>query len=357
MAALNFPASPSNGDTYSANGLTFTFNGTAWTRGGDPGAQGAQGVQGAQGHQGVQGATGAGGSTGGTGPQGAQGVQGATGSTGPTGPQGVQGAGGSAGGTGPQGVQGAGGSTGPTGPQGAQGHQGRQGSAGSNGSTGPTGPSGPQGAQGRQGATGSGGPTGGTGPTGPSGPQGAQGRQGATGATGPTGPTGPDGGNAGTLDNLDSTAFLRSNAADTASGDITFSGGAGAATIAAASDIRFANGTWTGNSCKIQHHVNYLYIQGGTAGIRFRDNGGDDRARFDSDGHFLPETNNAYDLGSSSYRWRNLYTNDLNLSNEGSTNDVDGTWGDYTIQEGEDDLFLINRRNGKKYKFMLKEVE
>ena len=31
----------------------------------------------------------------------------------------------------------------------------------------------------------------------------------------------------------------------------------------------------------------------------------------------------------------------------GSTNDVDGTWGNYTIQEGEDDLFLINRRNGK----------
>ena len=100
-----------------------------------------------------------------------------------------------------------------------------------------------------------------------------------------------------------------------------------------------------------------MYIQGGTAGIRFRDNGGTDRARFDSNGHFLPESNNTYDLGSSTYRWRNLYTNDLNLSNEGSTNDVDGTWGDYTIQEGKDDLFLINKRNGKKYKFMLKEVE
>ena len=37
-------------------------------------------------------------------------------------------------------------------------------------------------------------------------------------------------------------------------------------------------------------------------------------------------------------------------------NDVDGTWGDYTIQEGESDLFLINNRNGKKYKFNLTEV-
>ena len=69
-----------------------------------------------------------------------------------------------------------------------------------------------------------------------------------------------------------------------------------------------------------------------------------------------PSANNSYDLGTSSYRWRNIYTNDLNLSNEGSSNDVDGTWGDYTIQEGETDLFLINRRSGKKYKFNLTEV-
>ena len=61
-------------------------------------------------------------------------------------------------------------------------------------------------------------------------------------------------------------------------------------------------------------------------------------------------------LGSSSYRWSNIYTADLHCSNEGSKNDVDGTWGDYTIQEGESDLFLINNRNGKKYKFNLTEV-
>ena len=70
----------------------------------------------------------------------------------------------------------------------------------------------------------------------------------------------------------------------------------------------------------------------------------------------LPTANNTYDLGSSSARWRDIYTNDLNLSNKGGTNDVDGTWGSYTIQEGEEDLFLINRRNGKKYKFNLTEV-
>ena len=70
----------------------------------------------------------------------------------------------------------------------------------------------------------------------------------------------------------------------------------------------------------------------------------------------LPVTNNTYNLGSSSKRWANIYTNDLNLSNEGSSNDVDGTWGDWTIQEGESNLFLKNNRSGKKYKFNLTEV-
>ena len=73
-------------------------------------------------------------------------------------------------------------------------------------------------------------------------------------------------------------------------------------------------------------------------------------------GIMYPNTNNNTDLGNSTYRFRNIYTNDLQLSNKDSTNDVDGTWGDYTIQEGESDLFLINNRSGKKFKFMLQEV-
>ena len=81
-----------------------------------------------------------------------------------------------------------------------------------------------------------------------------------------------------------------------------------------------------------------------------------ERARFTNYGHFIPATNSTYDLGDSSYRWRNVYTNDLHLSNKGHTNDVDGTWGDWTIQEGESDLFLKNNRSGKKYKFNLTEV-
>ena len=74
------------------------------------------------------------------------------------------------------------------------------------------------------------------------------------------------------------------------------------------------------------------------------------------DGHFTPATDNTFDLGISSHRWRNVYTTDLKLSNEGGANDVDGTWGNYTIQEGAEDLFLINHRTGKKFKFNLTEV-
>ena len=70
----------------------------------------------------------------------------------------------------------------------------------------------------------------------------------------------------------------------------------------------------------------------------------------------LPNSNNSLDLGSENNAWKNLYINDLNMSNKGKTNDVDGTWGEYTIQEGENDLYLLNRRNGKTYKFNLTEV-
>jgi len=73
-------------------------------------------------------------------------------------------------------------------------------------------------------------------------------------------------------------------------------------------------------------------------------------------GHIYPDVNNTYDIGTSTYRVRNIYTNDLHLSNEGHSNEVDGTWGNWTIQEGESDLFLKNNRSGKKYKFNLTEV-
>ena len=76
-------------------------------------------------------------------------------------------------------------------------------------------------------------------------------------------------------------------------------------------------------------------------------------------GSIIPGANTTYDLGSSSYRWNNIYTGDLHLSNEGKTegNVVDGTKGNWTIQEGQTELYLINNLSGKKYKFSLEEVK
>ena len=75
-------------------------------------------------------------------------------------------------------------------------------------------------------------------------------------------------------------------------------------------------------------------------------------------GNIEPDTDNTHDLGSSTKRWANIHSADLQLSNEGTEgNDVDGTTGNWTLQEGEEDIFLINNKTGKKYSIMLKEVK
>ena len=54
-------------------------------------------------------------------------------------------------------------------------------------------------------------------------------------------------------------------------------------------------------------------------------------------GHVLPGANDTYDLGAVGNVWRNLYTGDLHLSNKSKEkgNIVDGTKGNWTLQEGE----------------------
>jgi hypothetical protein len=81
------------------------------------------------------------------------------------------------------------------------------------------------------------------------------------------------------------------------------------------------------------------------------------RAQFDTNGHFIPYADNAYNLGSTSNRWANIYTADAHFSNEGTKgNDVDGTTGNWTLQEGEDTIYMINNKTGKRYRMKLEEV-
>jgi len=108
------------------------------------------------------------------------------------------------------------------------------------------------------------------------------------------------------------------------------------------------------------------------------------RWRMTQGGNILPNANNAYDIGSAEYKIRDLYvdnntiymgdeatikaegpaivvkdlkTGDLHLDNtHRGGNDVDGTTGSWTFQEGAEDLFLLNNVTGKRYKFNLTEI-
>lgn len=68
----------------------------------------------------------------------------------------------------------------------------------------------------------------------------------------------------------------------------------------------------------------------------------------DNSGHVTPAANGTQNLGSTSLRWSTVYTSDLSLNNG---------IGDWTIVEGEDDLFIYNNRSNKVYKFKLEEVD
>jgi hypothetical protein len=75
-------------------------------------------------------------------------------------------------------------------------------------------------------------------------------------------------------------------------------------------------------------------------------------------GAVVPGANDTYDLGAVANVWRNIYTGDLHLSNEAKEegNAVDGTKGNWTIQEGAEHLYILNNKSGKKYRFKLEEM-
>ena len=60
-----------------------------------------------------------------------------------------------------------------------------------------------------------------------------------------------------------------------------------------------------------------------------------------------PATDSAFNLGSPSLRWANIYTGDLHLRNDR---------GNWTIIEEADFLTITNNLNGKRYKFVMEEL-
>ena len=75
-----------------------------------------------------------------------------------------------------------------------------------------------------------------------------------------------------------------------------------------------------------------------------------------------PQADSTYDIGTTSIRYRagyfdDVYCGDLNMSNEHrGGNSIDGSWGSYQIEEGENDLFIVNKRSGKKFRFVMEQV-
>jgi hypothetical protein len=66
------------------------------------------------------------------------------------------------------------------------------------------------------------------------------------------------------------------------------------------------------------------------------------------DGNIVPNQDNQYNLGSSTFRFANIYTGDLHLRNDR---------GDWTLVEESDYLTVRNNKTGKVYKLTMKEIK
>ena len=103
-------------------------------------------------------------------------------------------------------------------------------------------------------------------------------------------------------------------------------------------------GLWEGNS----NLDPAIWAEGGSGVYIYTNGSATPKLVAESGGTIRPGANGTQDLGSTSYRWSTIYTSDLSLNNG---------IGDWTIVEGEDDLFLYNNKKGKVYKFALTEVD
>ena len=133
MAAFDFPSSPNNGDTYSANGIDWIYNGSVWKKDATAGVKGQKGEIGVTGDKGQKGEKGEVGPQGDKGQKGEIGATGGSGGTGSQGDKGQKGEVGAAATKGQKGEIGATGGTGGTGNAGSDGDKGQKGEIGTTG--------------------------------------------------------------------------------------------------------------------------------------------------------------------------------------------------------------------------------
>src|SRR6056300_1496508 len=138
-----------------------------------------------------------------------------------------------------------------------------------------------------------------------------------------------------------------------ASGSVTLNVGAGTGIDVAADTIAVDVSDFMTNGSN-----NRIVTATGTDAMNAEANMTFDGSTLTVTGDVVPGANDTYDLGAVGNVWQNIYTGDLHLSNEAKDegNAVDGTKGNWTIQEGAEHLYILNNKSGKKYKFKLEEV-
>jgi hypothetical protein len=159
--------------------------------------------------------------------------------------------------------------------------------------------------------------------------------------------------NTGTVTSVGVTAVLTGGGTVTTSGTINLDVGAGTGIDVAADAISVDVSDFMTNGVN-----NRVLTATGADAMNAEANLTFDGTDLTVTGNVVPGTTDTYDLGSTGAVWRNIYTGDLHLSNEAKEegNAVDGTKGNWTIQEGAEHLYILNNKNGKKYKFKLEEM-
>ena len=64
-------------------------------------------------------------------------------------------------------------------------------------------------------------------------------------------------------------------------------------------------------------------------------------------GNFVPAADNTLDLGAANFRFRNIFTGDLNLRNDR---------GDWTLIEEEDFIGFRNNKTGQRFRMLMEDI-
>ena len=100
--------------------------------------------------------------------------------------------------------------------------------------------------------------------------------------------------------------------------------------LASGGEISFNSG-----DVKLVHTSDTLTFEGASSGYIFKD------------GHILPHANSAIDLGSSTRKFRNIFTGDLNLENDR------GSW---TLIEENDFITFRNNKTGRRFMMIMEDI-